>query len=72
MMNRPPWINEVKEVTADEAQLLLDLGVDVYWDDCYWDSSKHFYYPVVHRTMDAILTIEGVFFYIPLDGDSHE
>lgn len=39
-MSKPPWINQVKEITFEEAELLTALGVEVYGDfsddDCRW------------------------------------
>ena len=32
MMDKPPWINEVKEIDREEAIVLLNLGVPVYQD----------------------------------------
>ena len=29
---KPPWINEVKEIDRDEAEVLLSLGLDVWVD----------------------------------------
>ena len=31
---KPPWINEVKEIDRDEAEVLLSLGLDVWTDYC--------------------------------------
>lgn len=58
-MNKPSWINEVKEVTVEEADLLFDLGVDVHWDGC---GGKHgwrwgigpFIYPGGDRPSDVV------------------
>ena len=42
-MDKPSWINQVKEVDVDEAKVLLALGVEVWWDYCTetapWDES---------------------------------
>lgn len=65
-MNKPPWINEVKEVTAEEAQLLMDLGVAVYFEDNYCLPYKHFKYRILEHWIVADL--KGSVFYIPLDG----
>ena len=32
MMDKPPWINEVKEIDREEAIVLLSLGVPVFMD----------------------------------------
>lgn len=31
-MNKPSWIDQVKEITDEEADLLMSLGVDVWAD----------------------------------------
>lgn len=75
-MNKPSWINEVKEVTAEEADLLFDLGVDVHWDGCggiydwRWSVSP-FTYPEEDRPSDVVQLYPDVnhLFYIRKEED---
>ena len=33
-MDKPSWINQVKEVDVEEAKVLLAIGIEVWWDYC--------------------------------------
>lgn len=72
-MDKPKWINEVKEITREEAELLLSLGVEVRADYNHgrlgWFDEPHSCEVVYdHYYLDLLVKDEGdkdLLFWIP-------